>query len=107
MKLSAIGGPTLVGGTILSSLALGPTHSSPQVAQAASVSLPITGRMATAIRIKHGAELEGPATPSELYEQYVPPPPPPTPAPRVMAAGRWTPPGGYHTFGVPIYHQTR
>ena len=107
MKLSAIAGTTLVGGTILSSLTLGPTHSNAKVSQAALASLPATGRVATVIRIKHGAELEGPAAPSELYEQYVPPPPPPTPAPRVMAAVPWTPPAGYHTFAVPIYHQTR
>ena len=112
MKLSAIAGTTLVGGTILSSLALGPARTDSRAATPPTVSLPVTGLPTAAVlRIKHGLELEGPVTPSELYEQYVPPPPPPpptpTPAPRVIAAVPWTAPAGYHTFGVPIYHQTR
>src|SRR5919109_4741243 len=109
MKLSAIAGTTLVGGTLLSRLALGPARTDSHAATPPTVSLPVTGLPTAAVlRIKHGLELEGPVTPSELYEQYVPPPPPPpTPAPRVMTAVPWTPPAGYHTFGVPIYHQTR
>ena len=109
MKLSAIVGTTLVGGTILSSLALGTGRPQSLAARPASASLPNTGSApVTAIRIRHGLELEGPATPSELYEQYVAPTPTPapTPAPRAMAAYiPWTPPAGYMTIPVPIYQQ--
>lgn len=105
MKLSTIAGTTLIGGTILSSLALGPARSESQTSAPTSVLLPVTGSADAVIRIKHGVELEGPATPSELYEQYVPPAPAPV-APQAMAAYTpWTPPAGYRTIPVPIYQQ--
>jgi uncharacterized protein YvpB len=109
---------TVIGGAVASSLVMGPPskHSA-----ASTASLPLTGSVSTAntstapvLRIKHGAELETPATPTELYEQYVPPPPPPPPAPtpapapaRPTVARQSTPPAGYVTFAVPVYRQTR
>ena len=95
-----------------SSLMIGPP---PRHGAAGSAALPLTGSVSAAtasagpvLRIKHGIELEAPATPTELFEQYVPPPPPPRPpAPPSPAPvlGPWTPPAGYVTIAVPIYRQ--
>lgn len=71
--------------------------------------LPFTGTQVAISRIKHAIEIEAPATPTEIYEQYVPPPDP-TPAPVVVAAAApraWAPTPGYVTIPVPIYRQTR
>ena len=104
---------TIIGGAVASSLMISPAprHAA---ANAAAV-LPLTGSVSAAsssptavLRIKHGIELEAPATPMELYEQYVPPPPPPPapPTPKPATAQRpWTPPAGYVTIAVPIYRQ--
>ena len=106
MKLATIAGTTLIGGTILSSLALGPARADSQASAPGAISLPVTGSATGVIRIRHGIEVEQPATPSELYAAYVPPPPPPAAAPQAMAVYTpWTPPAGYRTIPVPIYQQ--
>jgi len=78
------------------------------VAQVAQT-LPFTGTQVAISRIRHGLDLEAPAAPIEIYQQYVPPPAPapaPTPA-RAAAAVAWAPSPGYVTIPVPIYRQTR
>ena len=101
---------TVIGGAVASSLMISPAprHAA---ANAAAV-LPATGSVSAAssspaavLRIKHPIELEGPSTPMELYEQYVPPPPPPTAPAPAYAQAAWTPPAGYVTIPVPIYRQ--
>src|SRR5256885_10311557 len=73
--------------------------------------LPSTGLRVSITRIRHGLDLEAPAAPTEIYEQYVPPPAPapaPTPASaRAAAPLAWAPSPGYMTIPVPIYRQTR
>jgi uncharacterized protein YvpB len=111
MRITTFASITVVGGALASSLVVGPPgrHGAPSAA-----ALPLTGSVSATtvssspvLRIKHGLEVEVPATPTELYEQYVPPPPPPpppAPAP-VYAQAAWRPPAGYVTIPVPIYRQ--
>jgi uncharacterized protein YvpB len=106
MKLQTLASVTIVGTTMAGSLMLSPVRPQPitpatPVAQA----LPFTGPQAAINRIRHGIDLEAPATPMEIYEQYVPPPPPPP----ILAAAplAWAPTPGYVTIPVPIYRQTR
>src|SRR5436305_3649197 len=115
MKLSTIGAATVLGSTLAGTLLISPVHRQPVTPELESASLPITGPAAGILRIKHGIELEAPATPAELFEQYVAPAPVPAPTPkplpapaRVIAAPRpYTPPAGYRLINVPVYHQTR
>ena len=112
MKISTIASVTIVGSTMAGSLMLSPvrqtvTPAAP-VAQVAQT-LPFTGTQVAISRIRHGLDLEAPAAPIEIYQQYVPPPAPapaPTPA-RAAAAVAWAPSPGYVTIPVPIYRQTR
>ncbi len=110
MKISTFASVTIVGSTLAGSLMLSPVRPQPTVpATPAALTLPFTGSQVAIGRIRHATDLEAPLTPSEIYEQYVPPPPPPldpAPAPVLAAASRvWTPPTGYVTIGVPIYQQ--
>ena len=110
MKISTFASITVLGGTMASSLMLSPVPNHPAAAAAPILTpvLPSTGPATAVRRIKHATEIEAPLTPTEIYEQYVPPPPDPTPAPAIAAAPRaWTPPPGYVTIPVPIYRQTR
>ena len=100
---------TVIGGAVASSLMIGPPA---RHGAAPTPELPLTGSALAArsstnpvLRIKHPIELEGPSTPVELYEQYVPPPDPPAPAAPAAVFRPWTPPAGYVTIGVPIYRQ--
>jgi uncharacterized protein YvpB len=79
-----------------------PKHAAAPVAPVVAATLPVTGPATAIRRIKHETHLEAPSTPTEIYEQYVPPPPDPAPvAPAVVA------PSGWVTIPVPIYRQTR
>jgi uncharacterized protein YvpB len=91
----------MAGSLMLSPVRPQPITPATPVAQA----LPFTGPQAAINRIRHGIDFEAPATPMEIYEQYVPPPPPPP----ILAAAplAWAPTPGYVTIPVPIYRQTR
>jgi uncharacterized protein YvpB len=114
VRLSTIASMTVITGAVAGSLLISPA---PRHAEASpSAALPLTGLSAASpsavLRIKHPIELEAPPTPTEIYEQYVPPPPPPPPPPAPPAPARliavqasWTPPAGYVTIAVPIYQQ--
>jgi len=109
MRVLTLASVTVIGGAVASSLMIGP--STPEGA-ARSGALPLTGSVLAArsssgpvLRIRHGVELEPPATPTELYAQYVPPPPPPPTQAPAPAQRPWSPPAGYVTIPVPIYRQ--
>ena len=112
MKLTTIASMTVISGTVAASLALTSPRPPAAAAEPQYSMLPVTGSPIGVTRIRHGSEVTLPTTPVVIYEQFVPPPPPPaptpapTPAPRYVARP-WTPPAGYVTFGVPVYHQTR
>jgi uncharacterized protein YvpB len=109
MKLSTFASVTILGSTMAGSLMLSPVRPQPIARSAIAQTLPFTGTQVAISRIKHAIEIEAPATPTEIYEQYVPPPDP-TPAPVVVAAAApraWAPTPGYVTIPVPIYRQTR
>jgi len=109
MKLSTFASVTILGSTMAGSLMLSPVRPQPIARSAVAQTLPFTGTQVAISRIKHAIEIEAPATPTEIYEQYVPPPDP-TPAPVVVAAAApraWAPTPGYVTIPVPIYRQTR
>jgi uncharacterized protein YvpB len=98
---------TILGTTMAGSLMLSPVRPQPAApATPVAQALPFTGTQVAINRIRHGIDLEAPATPMEIYEQYVPPPPPPPP---VLAAAplSWAPSPGWVTIPVPIYRQTR
>src|SRR5438128_4791561 len=101
MKISTIASVTIVGSTMAGSLMLSPVRQPVTLAAPAAQTLPSTGLPVAISRIRHGLDLEAPASPTEIYEQYVPPPAP-TP---VRTA--WAPSPGYTTIPVPIYRQTR
>ncbi len=108
MKISTLASITVLGGTMASSLMLSPMpkHAAAPQAPVVAATLPLTGPATAIRRIQHATDLEAPATPTEIYEQYVPPPPDPAPAPALAAAPRtWAPQGGYVTIRVPIYQQ--
>ncbi|HVH64846.1 MAG TPA: hypothetical protein VM674_02335, partial [Candidatus Acidoferrum sp.] len=67
MKFTTIAGTALIGGTILSTMMLGPVHSNVPAPSTVTASLPMTGSYTAVLRIKHGMELEGPITPTDLY----------------------------------------
>lgn len=107
MKLSTFASVTILGSTMAGTLMLSPVRPQP-AAPAAPIAqaLPFTGSQVAIRRIQHALDLEAPATPMEIYEQYVPPPPPPPPAPVLAAAPlAWAPSAGYVTIPVPIYQQ--
>jgi uncharacterized protein YvpB len=107
MKISTFASVTILGSTMAGSLMLSPVRPQP-IARSAPIAetLPFTGTQVAISRIKHPIELEAPMTPTEIYEQYVPPPPDPTPPPATAAAPRaWAPSAGYVTIPVPIYAQ--
>src|ERR1700720_3990631 len=109
MKISTFASVTILGSTMAGSLMLSPVRPQPIARSAPMTQLPFTGTQVAIARIRHGIELEAPLTPTEIYEQYVPPPDP-TPAPVVVAAvapRAWAPAAGYVTISVPIYRQTR
>jgi uncharacterized protein YvpB len=98
---------TILGTTMAGSLMLTPVRPQPAApATPVAQALPFTGTQVAINRIRHGIDLEAPATPMEIYEQYVPPPPPPPP---ILAAAplSWAPSPGWVTIPVPIYRQTR
>jgi len=110
MKISTFASISILGSTMAGSLMLSPVRPQP-IARSAPIAqtLPFTGTQLAISRIKHPIELEAPITPTEIYEQYVPPPDP-TPAPVALAAAApraWAPAPGYVTIPVPIYRQTR
>jgi uncharacterized protein YvpB len=110
MKISTFATITVLGGTMASSLMLSPLpkHAAAPAAPVVAATLPFTGPATAISRIKHENILEAPVTPTEIYEQYVPPPPDPVPAPApVLAAAprTWAPRAGYVTIPVPIYQQ--
>lgn len=105
MKFATIAGTTLIAGTIVSSMALGPVHSNASVPSTVTASLPLTGSSTAILRIRHGVELEGPIAPTELYQHYVEPTPTPAPVQPAAAPAAWTPPAGYRVIPVPIYQQ--
>jgi uncharacterized protein YvpB len=107
MKISTFASIAVLGGTMASSLLLSPMPKQPAAPQAPAFAamLPLTGPATAISRIRHENILEAPLTPTEIYEEYVPPPPDP-PAPVLAAAPRtWAPPAGYVTIPVPIYRQ--
>ncbi|MDQ6711919.1 MAG: C39 family peptidase [Candidatus Dormibacteraeota bacterium] len=92
------------------SLMLSPVRSQPVApARPAAQTLAFTGAQVAISRLRHGLDLEAPATPAEIYEQYVPPAPAPAPAAGPLAAAPivWAPSAGTVTIPVPIYRQTR
>ena len=113
MKISTIASVTIVGSTMAGSLMLSPVRQPVAPAAPVARTLPSTGLQVAISRIRHGLDLEAPAAPTEIYEQYVPPPAPapaPAPAPtpaRAAAPVTWAPSPGYVTIPVPIYRQTR
>ena len=87
MKISTIASVTIVGSTMAGSLMLSPVRQPIAPAAPAAQTLPFTGSQVAINRIRHGLDLEAPAAPTEIYEQYVPPPAPaPAPAPAHAAA---------------------
>jgi uncharacterized protein YvpB len=109
LKISTLASITVLGGTMASSLMLSPMpkHAAVPAIPVVAATLPSTGPATAIRRIKHATDLEAPVTPTEIYEQYVPPPDP-TPAPVLAAAPRaWAPQAGYVTIPVPIYRQMR
>jgi uncharacterized protein YvpB len=109
LKISTLASITVLGGTMASSLMLSPMpkHAAAPAVPVVAATLPSTGPATAIRRIKHATDLEAPVTPTEIYEQYVPPPDP-TPAPVLAAAPRgWAPQAGYVTIPVPIYRQMR
>lgn len=116
MKAQAVLAAVIVAATFAASFALGPTRSVGGGVAAATITLPMTGPAAAVIRVRHGVELGAPATPADLYEQYVAPAPTPQPAApraaiqsptvvRMTASRPYTPPAGTVTINVPIYRQ--
>src|SRR5947209_20067374 len=118
MKPATFATVAVLGGTLAASFVLGPSGTrgtpSSSLPNTGATYVAIAGSMAPITRIRHGVELEPPATPTEIYEQFVPPPPTPapTPAPRpapahvAAAAPRpYVAPAGYITNPVPIYRQ--
>jgi uncharacterized protein YvpB len=108
MKISTIASISILGSTMAGSLMLSPVRPQP-IPRSAPIAqtLPFTGTQVDISRIRHPIELEAPMTPTEIYEQYVPPPDP-TPAPAAVAAAAprsWAPSAGYVTIPVPIYAQ--
>jgi uncharacterized protein YvpB len=104
MKLQTLASVTILGTTMAGSLMLSPVRPQPATpATPVAQALPFTGPQAAINRIRHGIDLEAPATPMEIYEQYVPPPPPPP----ILAAAplAWAPAPGYVTIPVPTYQQ--
>src|ERR1700730_3337461 len=106
MKISTFASISILGSTMAGSLMLSPVRPQP-IARSAPIAqtLPFTGTQVAISRIKHAIEIEAPAPPMEIYEQYVPPPDP-TPAPVVLAAAAsraWAPTPGYVTIPVPVY----
>jgi uncharacterized protein YvpB len=109
MKISTFASISILGSTMAGSLMLSPVRPQP-IARSAPIAqtLPFTGTQVAISRIKHPIELEAPMTPTEIYEQYVPPPDPPAPVVAAAAAPRaWAPAPGYVTIPVPVYRQTR
>ena len=113
MKRSTFASAAVIGGSLVGSLMLSPVpgHRVTATQVAATSALPRTGQPTAVLRIKHDVDLEAPQTPTEIYEQYVPPPPPPpppAPAPaRVAVVRSWAPAAATVTIGVPVYRQTR
>ncbi|TMC43369.1 MAG: hypothetical protein E6J25_06070 [Chloroflexi bacterium] len=113
MKRSTFASAAVIGGSLVGSLMLSPVpgHNVAAAQVAATSALPRTGQPTAVLRIKHDVDLEAPQTPTEIYEQYVPPPPPPpppAPAPaRVAVVRSWAPAAATVTIGVPVYRQTR
>src|SRR5437879_8117163 len=113
MKRSTFASAAVIGGSLVGSLMLSPVpgHSVTATPMAATTALPRTGQPTAVLRIKDDVDLEAPQTPTEIYEQYVPPPPPPpppAPAPaRVAVVRSWAPAAATVTIGVPVYRQTR
>lgn len=112
MKIGTFASITILGSTMAGSLMLSPVRPHPLAPAAPGAqTLPFTGSQVAISRIKHPIELEAPMTPTEIFEQYVPPPDP-TPAPVAVAVAAaapraWAPSAGYVTIPVPIYRQTR
>ena len=107
MKISTLASVTILGSTMAGSLMLSPVPRQPAApAAAVAQALPFTGSQVAISRVKHPIELEAPVTPTEIYEQYVPPPPVPAPAPAAPPRA-WAPSAGYVTIPVPVYRQTR
>src|SRR6059058_33697 len=97
MKISTIASVTIVGSTMAGSLMLSPVRQPVAPAAPAAQTLPSTGLPVAISRIRHGLDLEAPASPTEIYEQYVPPPAPapaPAPAPTPVRTA-WAPSPGY------------
>jgi uncharacterized protein YvpB len=104
MKITTVASIVVIGGTVAGSLMLSPVRPQPAAPEKpAAQTLPSTGQQVAISRIRHGLDLEAPAAPAEIYEQYVPP----APAPAPVAAPRATPAAGWVTIPVPIYRQTR
>jgi len=107
MKISTLASVTILGSTMAGSLMLSPVPRQPAApAAAVAQALPFTGSQVAISRVKHPIELDAPVTPTEIYEQYVPPPPVPAPAPAAPPRA-WAPSAGYVTIPVPVYRQTR
>src|ERR1700686_3690772 len=107
MEKNTFASVTILGSTMAGSLMLITVNAQPIAGSAIAQTLPFTGTQVAISRIKHAIEIEAPATPTEIYEQYVPPPDP-TPAPvavAVAAPRAWAPSAGYVTIPVPIYAQ--
>lgn len=104
MKITTVASIIVIGGTVAGSLMLSPVRPQPAApAKPAAQTLPFTGQQVAISRIRHGLDLEAPAAPAEIYEQYIPP----APAPAPVAAPRAAPAAGWVTIPVPIYRQTR
>src|SRR2546423_13225388 len=97
MKISTLASVTIVGSTMAGSLMLSRVRHPVAPAAPVAQTLPSTGLQVSITRIRHGLDLEAPAAPTEIYEQYVPPPAPaPAPAPtpasaRAAAPLAWAP----------------
>jgi uncharacterized protein YvpB len=115
MKAQALFAALVIAATFAASFVLGPTPSTGGAVMAETVTLPITGPAAAVIRVRHGVELDAPAAPGDVYEEYAAPiaTPAPTPAPaarpltvaRIQAPRAYTPPAGTVTINVPVYRQ--
>ena len=116
MKAQALLAALVITGTFAASFVLGPTSSPSGTVMAESITLPLTGLAAAVIRVRHSVELDAPATPVEVYEQYVAPsrspiPAAPRPAARPATSVRlvpprpYTAPAGMVTINVPTYRQ--
>src|SRR5438270_13502193 len=107
MKPATFATVAVLGGTLAASFVLGPSGTrgtpTPSLPDTGVTSVALAGSLAPITRIRHGAELAPPATPTKNYEQFNTPPPPPTPpAPAHLAAAALQPYAAPRPYVAPV-----